>query len=159
MAPPPALPTTGSVFLESVPPGAHIRFGDREDAGRTPLEIALVEPGTYDITLSLDGHRDWHGTATVRAGGRSDILAELNHEAVRTPRAAAGPPGQLSLNTRPWSKVYLGRRLLGTTPIGRVAVPSGTARLRLVDRDGTEHQRAVRVPPGGHVSESFDLRE
>ena len=62
------------------------------------------------------------------------------------------------MNTRPWSKVYVGRRLLGTTPIGRSRVPSGTVRLRLVDRDGQEHRRTVRVPAGEHVTQSFNLR-
>jgi serine/threonine-protein kinase len=73
------------------------------------------------------------------------------------PEAPAAEPGRLSLNTRPWSRVYLGGRLLGTTPLGDVEVPSGSARLRLVDRDGAEHTRTVSVPAGGHAREFFDL--
>src|SRR5690606_11212238 len=106
-------------------------------------------------------HRDFTGSVTVEPGGRATILGELERVPTARPdrdRPAAGPPGQLSLNTRPWSKVYLGRRLLGTTPV-RVTVPSGPQRLLFVDRDGSEHRRTVRVPPGGHVTESFDLRE
>jgi serine/threonine-protein kinase len=67
------------------------------------------------------------------------------------------PPGLLSLNTRPWSKVYMGPRLIGTTPIGRAEIRSGTVRLRLVDRDGTTHQRTVRVEPGEETRAFFDL--
>jgi serine/threonine-protein kinase len=150
-------PTAGSVFLESVPPGATIALGDRDDVGTTPLEMGMIEPGTYDVRLTLEGHEAWEGQVTVRAGERATVTAEL--ERARRRRPAARPPGELSLNTRPWSKVYLGRRLLGTTPLGRVAVPSGTHRLRLVDRDGREHRRTVRVPAGGHVTESYRLRE
>lgn len=71
--------------------------------------------------------------------------------------ASAGPPGQISLNTRPWSRVYLGGRLLGTTPLGNVEVPAGTHRLRLVDRDGVEHARTITVASGEHAREFFDL--
>ncbi len=148
-------PSTGSVYLESVPPGADIEFGSMGHAGSTPLELGMVAPGTYDVRLTLDGHQDWTGQVTVTAGGRETVTAEL---ARRRAAPETGPPGQLSLNTRPWSKVYLGRRLLGTTPLGRVSVPSGNLRLRLVDRDGNEHQRRINVPPGGNVTQSFDLR-
>ena len=120
----------------------------------------MIPPGTYDVTVSLDGHETYEGRITVVAGRRAALTADLERARRRAAaRRPQGPPGQLSLNTRPWSKVYLGRRLLGTTPIGRVEVPSGTVRLRLVDRDGAEHRRAVRVPAGGHVTESFDLRQ
>ncbi|MDQ3034788.1 MAG: hypothetical protein M3Y87_20425, partial [Myxococcota bacterium] len=73
------------------------------------------------------------------------------------PRGPAAPPGTLSINTRPWSKVWVGSRLLGTTPIGEARVPSGTVRLRIVDRDGRSFTRSVRVPPGTTESVFFDL--
>jgi serine/threonine-protein kinase len=49
----------------------------------------------------------------------------------------------LSINTRPWSTVYLGGKLLGTTPLADVAVPQGALMLKLVDRDGRVHVRRV----------------
>ena len=74
-------------------------------------------------------------------------------QAPQAPRAT----GQLSLNTRPWSRVFVGSQLLGTTPIGGAEVPAGQVRLRLVDRDGVEHARVVTVAEGGHAREFFDL--
>src|SRR5262249_17739008 len=50
---------------------------------------------------------------------------------------------ELSINTRPWSKVYVRKRLLGTTPIGGERVKAGHVRLRLVDRDGHVHHRTI----------------
>ena len=108
------------------------------------------------MRLELDGHEGWTGAVVVVAGRRASLTADLQREP--SVRPAAAPPGHLSVNTRPWSKVYIGRRLLGTTPIGRAQVPSGNVRLRLVDRDGEEHRRTIRVPPGGHVTQSFNLR-
>lgn len=39
--------------------------------------------------------------------------------------------GKLSLETEPWTKVYLGKRLLGETPLLEVPLPAGSQRLRL----------------------------
>ena len=89
---------------------------------------------------------------------------------VEAPPAAAGDPtpreparpraqGTLAINTRPWSKVYVGSRLLGTTPFGGVSVPAGNASLRLVDRDGNTHRRSVRVEAGREAAAFFDLSE
>ena len=64
---------------------------------------------------------------------------------------------ELSLNTRPWSRVFLGGELLGTTPLGAVAIPAGAVRLKLVDRDGRVHHRRVEARPGAHVERFFDL--
>jgi serine/threonine protein kinase len=151
-----AAPQMGSVYVDSVPSGASIQLGDRENAGTTPLEIGMVRAGSYAVTLRREGYEEWVGVVSVAANERSTITAPLVAVRRDRPQPAGGPPGQLSLNTRPWSKVYLGSRLLGTTPI-RVSVPSGTQRLRLVDRDGNEHRRSVRIPAGGQANESFDL--
>ncbi len=149
-----AAPSLGSVLIDSVPAGASVRFGSQENAGTTPLEIGMLEPGSYDVRLMLEGHEEWTGRVHVLA----DERAALNAQLVARERRASSPPGELSLNTQPWSRVYLGGRLLGTTPLGRVSVPSGTQRLRLIDRDGNEHRRTVRIPAGGHLAESFDLQ-
>ena len=84
------------------------------------------------------------------------------HEAAPPPpppssTAPAAAPGHLAINTRPWSRVFIGSRLLGTTPIGNVEVPSGSVHLRFVDRDGVEHTRTVSVPAAGDAREFFDL--
>jgi hypothetical protein len=55
--------------------------------------------------------------------------------------------------------VYVGARLLGTTPIADARVASGVVRLRLVDRDNRTHARSVRVAPGGSARVFYDLDE
>ena len=59
-------------------------------------------------------------------------------------RASTQPnAGLLSINTHPWSTVYLGSRLLGSTPLANIQVPRGTLMLRMVDRDGRVHLRRI----------------
>jgi serine/threonine-protein kinase len=89
----------------------------------------------------------------VGAGAIAEVTVDLPEIRDRA------PAGRLSINTRPWSKVYVGTRLLGTTPIGEEAVPSGTVRLRLVDRDGNTHNRTVEVRAGDETRVFFDLTE
>lgn len=154
-----AVTSFGSVFVRSTPAGATVQLGDRPNAGVTPLEIGMIAPGTHEVRLTLAGHRSWTGEVEVEGDQRASVNAKLAPVQRRRPRPAEAPPGELSLNTQPWSKVYLGGRLLGTTPLGRVSLPSGNQRLRLVDRDGNEHRRTVQVPPGDHVARSFNLNE
>lgn len=76
-----------------------------------------------------------------------------------TPQPAPKRRHYLSINTRPWSTVYLGNRRLGTTPIARARVPGRMLKLRLVDRDGNVHVR--RVPRSRETRREvfFDLHD
>jgi serine/threonine-protein kinase len=179
---PPATPpeppvTTATLLVDSAPTGATVWLGERGNVGTTPLELALLEAREWNVRLTRDGYEDWEDSVELTPGERRRVFGEMiaiearptrptgergerprgerGGEAVERP--AATPPGQLSINTRPWSRVFVGSRLLGTTPIGGIEVPSGTVRLRLVDRDGVEHTRTVTVPEGGHAREFFDL--
>jgi eukaryotic-like serine/threonine-protein kinase len=87
-----------------------------------------------------------------------DALADPT-QAASEPRADApqsaavrGKLGRLSINTKPWSTVYLGNRVLGTTPLADVAVPRGALELKLVDRDGRVHLR--RLPQSRKLNRS-----
>jgi serine/threonine-protein kinase len=162
------------VTFRSEPPGATVHIGDRDVPGTTPTAIGDLPVGEYDVTMSLDGFADWTERVTVREGRPLEVEARLRRVVVATrprstPReetpAEVEPPreaapaavGRISINTRPWSKVYVGERLLGTTPIGNAEVPAGSVRLRIVDRDGAEHTRSIRVDPGADERVFFDL--
>jgi hypothetical protein len=69
-------------------------------------------------------------------------VAEALEKAPAAPALEANA-GLLSINTRPWSTVYLGKRMLGTTPLARVSVPNTSLKLKFVDRDGRVHVRRI----------------
>jgi serine/threonine protein kinase len=171
-SPPTPMVTTGALFMDSAPSGASITLGSRGQVGVTPMELALLEPGEWNVRLHLEGYEDWEDSVILSAGDRLHLMGEMvpiqvathrppsrdDHPRVEPPRPpVAAAVGQLSINTRPWSRVYVGSRLLGTTPIGNVEVTAGSVRLRLVDRDGVEHTRTITVPSGGQAREFFDL--
>jgi serine/threonine protein kinase len=186
-APPPPTTTIvapseqlGTIYVNSSPPGATIRLGSRGEVGRTPMEVARLPPGEWTVHLALSGYDNWDGSVSLTAGQRVEVVQMLTASPVlaavdpvrppptRTarphvehddppPPSAAAAPAHLAINTRPWSRVFVGSRLLGTTPIGGVEVPSGSLRLRFVDRDGVEHSRTINIPAGGEAREFFDL--
>ena len=152
-----AEPAVGALVIRSRPTGATIRIDDRELTETTPTILTEIPAGSHQISISANGYETWREEIDVVADDRTNVNAVL--ERVRRPTGPATPPGRLSINTRPWSKVYVGGRQLGTTPIGGATVPSGTLRLRLVDRDGNTHYRSVQVPAGDEARAFFDLSE
>lgn len=174
-------PSLAQLRVQSTPPGE--LFIDDTSVGSTPYAGEL-RPGTHTLRVSASGYRSWREAVTVEAGDTEDFHARLRSRSSESPATMsamtatassamtateapmeaemverpAATPGQLSVNTRPWSQVYLGNRNLGTTPIGGVSLPAGTHRLRLVDRDGNEHRRSVTVEAGEHARTFFDLR-
>jgi len=163
----------GSLTVRTEPPGATVLFDGDELPGTTPLMAGDLAPGTYPIVVQLEGRETYRSEVSIEAGGQASVEPRLREvgasrrgrrragmEAAAMAAMAAAPVGRgtLSVNTRPWSKVYVGGELLGTTPIGRAAVSAGSVRVRLVDRDGNEHQRTVRVDADEDARVFWDLR-
>jgi serine/threonine protein kinase len=76
---------------------------------------------------------------------------------------AAGPVatemGFLTLDTVPWTTVYLGKKKLGETPLVKVAVPAGELELLLVNPEAKVNESYVaRVKPGAVFRTRLDLR-
>ena len=136
--------------------GATIRVGDRTLTASELREPLAMAAGTFTVHVERDGYRTWENEIVISAGRESSVTPELVRES-STPRTPAAPPATLSINTRPWSRVWIGSRELGTTPIGEATVPSGTVRLRIVDRDGRTFNRSVRVAAGATENVFFDL--
>lgn len=165
--------TLGSLRVSTEPPGATVVLDGDELPGTTPLMAGDLQPGTYSIVVTLDGRETYASDVTVVAGEQASVEPRLREVGASrrgrrragvspmeqaTMAAAPAGRGTLSVNTRPWSKVYVGGELLGTTPIGRAVVNAGSVRVRLVDRDGNEHQRTVNVDPDEDARVFWDLR-
>ncbi len=146
-------PTHATVEVTYRPGRARVSVDGDLIAGDSPLLIDELEPGSHRIVVEARGFRSFEEEIELSAGERKEVTARLR----RIPRQPTAPPGRLSINTRPWSKVFVGSRLLGTTPIAGARVTSGAVRLRLVDRDGRTHTKTVRVPAGGSQRVFYDL--
>lgn len=156
-APVPVAPALGTLIINSTPSGGTVRVDGELVSGHTPMTMARMAVGTHHVVVERNGYRAWEGDIDVIEEEAATVEARL--ALIPREREPVAPPGRLSINTRPWSKVYVGRRLIGTTPIAEARVTSGRIRLRLVDRDGNTHTKTVRVPANGTERVFFNLAE
>jgi serine/threonine protein kinase len=72
---------------------------------------------------------------------------------------AVAEQGFLTLDTVPWTTVYLGKRKLGETPLIKVPVPSGALELSLINsEEGVKESYLAKVKPGEVFRTRLDLR-
>ncbi|MFK8001405.1 MAG: protein kinase [Polyangiales bacterium] len=115
--------------------------------------LVRARPGARMRQASMDVASD---TSAMDTSAMDTSAMEAAPPAM-TQRAAGS--GELRVNTRPWSRVYVGDRLLGTTPLGGVSLPAGRANLRFVDRDGETHRRSVTIRQGERETLFLDFSE
>jgi serine/threonine protein kinase len=72
----PEKPPSGSLVVESRPPGASV-FLDGRRVGTTPLTLDTVKVGNYTIGLDIPGYQRWASTVKVTSGERSRVAASL----------------------------------------------------------------------------------
>ena len=68
--------STGTLVVESRPAAASVSINGR-DRGKTPLVIADLEPGEYQVVLTMPGYRNVATTVRVVAGERARAAASL----------------------------------------------------------------------------------
>jgi serine/threonine-protein kinase len=115
----------GALRLQAAPPRVAMAIPSAAPSAPLPAALAVPTP-----SLKLPPQAEPPQPAEQAA-------SELRASGVR------GKLGRLSINTKPWSTVYLGSRVLGTTPLADVFVPRGPIELKLVDRDGRVHLRRL----------------
>jgi serine/threonine-protein kinase len=148
-------PALGRVVVHVDVRGATARIDDHTLTS-TELESGWELPaGHHVVHVEHPERRPFDSEIDVVAGAESVVEAHLEPRPVVPTR----PPGLLSIDTRPWSKVYVGSRLLGTTPIAEAEVQSGSVRLRIVDRDGRTFTRTITVPPNQEHRVFYNLDE
>jgi serine/threonine protein kinase len=160
--------------ISSVPEAAEVSVD--ETPCPAPCTVFLAK-GEHAVTASAPGFLPERRQVRAQGGSKELVLvlvlAAAPKEAPRPAPTDAGPAevvvapheerapvdggrveaahgrGLLSLDTNPWTRVYLGRTLLGETPILEVPVPSGRQRLRLVnDQEKIDTVIEVQVQAG-----------
>ncbi|MCX6151850.1 MAG: PEGA domain-containing protein [Ignavibacteriales bacterium] len=66
----PETPTTGSIYVTSIPTGAQIWINN-QNKGNTPDSVVSLTAGLYQVTLKLDGYKDTTVSVTVIAGQKA----------------------------------------------------------------------------------------
>jgi serine/threonine protein kinase len=103
-----------------------------------PVEPPLQQEAVPPVAVQVD------------AGGADEALD------VRP--VVSAKPGRLTLNTEPWTRVMLGSKLLGDTPLVEVTLPAGRHRLRLLNpTEKVDTEIEVVIAPGATVVKKLSL--
>jgi len=80
--------TTGSIEVNSVPPGASVLLvstdeggaGEPQQKGLTPATIPGLSPGKYTVDLERPGYKFYQKQVTVKAGSTAKVNATLKKQ-------------------------------------------------------------------------------
>lgn len=141
----------------AVAPAAETRQPDGESTAREDEEREQLDPA-LPISGSRATARRRRPTQRVQRDVRPAETA-MESQPEEPPAEPTGAPGYLTLVTTPWSEVFIGNRSLGTTPLARVQVPSGTHTFRLRNpEEGIDTFMQLTIPTGGTVTRRLGLR-
>lgn len=141
-------------WIRSKPIGATLSI-DGVAQGVTPRALTLPAV-PFVLELRKPGHRPHRATHQAPPDGQ-DIVVRLQ----RITRAIkVGKVGYLTVNSLPWTRVYLQGRYLGNTPLLRRALRPGRHRIVLRSAAGRVRKRfEAQIDSGRTRTYSFDLRK
>lgn len=140
-------PQYGGVLVEASPAGAEVRV-DGARAGRSPLRLRDLRPGTHEVTLSFPGYAPQTRHVLVAPGQVATLRAEL-----------APLTGTLSVAVRPWGSIYVDGVLHArdTDLRHEIVVPIGTRVVRAVHPVLGAQEWRVEVEADRSTPVDFDL--
>ena len=107
---------TGRLLVRSMPPGVRVVVNG-EARGTTPLSLADLSYGVYDVRLSLEGYEPQERRLAISS---DDPVAGISAELARVAetRTASFGVGSVFVDTRPRGvEVWLDQQLVGETPM------------------------------------------
>ncbi len=137
-----AAATPGTLRVTSEPPSAAVAV-DGRGKGTTPVLITDLAPGAHEVVVTGT-------TGSVRQRVNVDAAVTTT---VMVPLPRPGPAqstgGWLSITAPLELQVFEGGRLVGTTMVNPLMLPTGTHNLRLTDdAAGVDITRSVRIERG-----------
>ena len=115
--PEPAPPRAdGRLLVRSTPPGVRVMVNG-EARGTTPLALADLSYGAYDVQFSLDGYESQERRLAISSDDPIAAISAALAPVTETRTASLGV-GSISVDTRPRGvEVWLDQQLVGETPM------------------------------------------
>lgn len=173
----------GRIDVDSNPSGANV-YVDGQDTGKTtPVRLEGYGEGGHMLRLSRAGYADFEVQVFVTRGKTVQLptpeLIPVQPSAQARPvqelrlrsrrrerrRSAASEQsvdgtGLLSLNTLPWSQVYVDGESIGHTPVLEQPLSAGAHTIRLLNPElGLAKELQIQVKPGQTLKKLIDLTE
>ena len=126
--------TPGTLVLSSSPNETSVVVNN-EYKGKTPLTLAGLEPGTYNVTFSRFGYIKFFTPVNVRPGSVLEVTASLKPET-----------GGLAVSTSPaGARVAVDGADTGISPVTITSLPAGTHTLNVSAAGYTSQEQVVKV--------------
>ncbi len=144
----------------SRPPGARVVVDGEQLRTATPIHAETFASGMHKVVVDKKGYQPRELAVQLGDGEHRTLDVELRPAPKRVVRVVQPKValGYLTVRTVPWSKVFEGARLLGTTPLANVPLAEGTHTLTFVNPDLPPLKKAVTVRAGEEQRLSLELK-
>jgi len=143
----------------SRPAGARVTVDGETLRAPTPIHAETFASGMHKVIVEKKGYTPRELAVRLGDGEHRTLDVELRPGARRVVRVQRAPQGYLTVRTVPWSKVFEGARLLGTTPMANVPLAEGTHTLTFVNPDLPPLKKTVTVRAGEEQRVSIELKK
>jgi len=111
-------PSTGSVALDSTPPGAEALL-DGKTIGKTPVRLDGICTGKHDVILRFPGVGQWGGTIDVSKGQRASLNQRPRLTIAYAGMLDPGPAGQAPAGEKELGEILAQLRTVNVVQPGR----------------------------------------
>ncbi len=143
----------------SRPAGARVTVDGEMLRAPTPIHAEQFASGMHKVIVEKKGYTPRELAVQLGDGEHRTLDVELRPGAKRVVRVQKAPQGYLTVRTVPWSKVFEGARLLGTTPMANVPLAEGTHTLTFVNPDLPPVKRTFTVRAGEEQRVAIELKK
>ena len=138
---------TGHLSVATDPAGSTVLV-DGEERGVSPLTLRDLSVGQHRVVVRARG-TNYTRTVQIEAGATASLFIGGSQ---------AATPGSIAIDSAVSVQVFEDRRLIGTSDMDRIMLPTGDHELELVsDAVGFRATRTVRVAAGETAALSVDL--
>jgi serine/threonine-protein kinase len=157
----PAAEAMAYLIVRTVPDGATIKVGDQsrvaaaqpgDPSGAATAQLVLT-PGKHEITAELAGYQDERRTVVLSDGEQENLEITFTKKLGTKPERT----GRLTVQTTPWSDVYLGQKSLGRSPFRGLEIPVGTHTLTFKNPSRPTATKTITIKAGKTAKLNFNL--
>jgi len=152
-APADAAVAMGYLEVRTVPPGGTIKVGDQT---RTAPAQLIIPAGHVAVTAELAGFANERREVALEPGEHHEV--EIAFTKKLKDHDHHGPDiGKLTVRTQPYSDVYEGGALIGTTPFAEHTMTAGQHTLVFKNPKHDTIEKKITIVPGKTLKLSFAL--
>ena len=161
--PPPKKPDPMLLSVESQPTGCAVAVDGKLVKGKTPLSGLELPAGRHQVAVACKGHKREVKKTSAKPGQEVSLAFAPTIKGKRPIKPVVKPvskkPGRLTLSTKPWTEIYLGKKKLGMTPLLNIELKPGSHKLTAVNEArGIRKSITVVIKPGELTTKRLTIK-